>query len=124
MAVSGLVAGTAFAAQEITEADGHRSTLPDRPVKKPASMMPLAHQVGVDFIPAPMFVLGPIDIFPLMVEDDEALAEGENPKMWSDRRSERATERASEEGSVSMSEGPSQRRSVRLGVFGVEVMGF
>ena len=77
MAVSGLVAGTAYAAPQITEADGHRSTLPDRPVKKPASMMPLAHQVGVDFIPAPMFVLGPIDIFPLMVEDDDALAEGE-----------------------------------------------
>ena len=37
--------------QAIVEADGHRSILPERPVKKPASPLPLAHQVGADFIP-------------------------------------------------------------------------
>ena len=63
-------------ADGIVEADGHRSILPERPEKKPASKFPLATQLGADFIPEPMFILGPIDTRPLFLEDEQELLDG------------------------------------------------
>ena len=83
-AVSGVASAAAMAlaisptihAGDIVEADGHRSVLPERPEKKPASKFPLATQVGADFIPAPMFTLGPINTTPLFLEDEQELLDG------------------------------------------------
>ena len=56
--------------------DGYRSTQPVRPEKKPASRLPLATQLGFDFIPVPQVTLAPIDSWNLMLEDEIEVAQG------------------------------------------------
>jgi hypothetical protein len=61
----------------IHEAQGHRSIAPVRPEKPIGLRAPLATRLGLNFIPAPVFSLAPIDHVDLIIEGDQLLSDGE-----------------------------------------------
>ena len=60
----------------VREVQGYRSSAPIRPEKPLGARAPLATRLGLDFIPAPIFSLPPVDHVELMIEGDQLRNEG------------------------------------------------